>query len=105
MFGSDKVETALVDKLPNEAEVEVRAVSLSETSAEVAWSLTAQVAAGVVGMGASSIAAACGILLMLEDSSATLKKPPAARVMPFMFFSFLEFLGMSKLACSPSGIW
>ena len=36
MFGSDKVETALIDKLPNEAEVEVRAVSLSETSAEAA---------------------------------------------------------------------
>ena len=42
---------------------------------------------------------------MLEDSSATLKKPPATRVLPFMFFSFLEFLGVSKLARSPLGIW
>ena len=36
MFGFDKVETTLIDKLPNEAEVEGRAISLSETSAEAA---------------------------------------------------------------------
>ena len=36
MFGFDKVETALIDKLLNEAEVEGRAISLSETSAEAA---------------------------------------------------------------------
>ncbi len=36
MFGFDKVETALIDKLPNEAEVEVQAISLSETSAGAA---------------------------------------------------------------------
>lgn len=36
MFGFDKVETALIDKLPNEAEVEGWAISLSETSTEAA---------------------------------------------------------------------
>ena len=36
MFGFDKVETALIDKLPNEAEAEGWEISLIETSAEAA---------------------------------------------------------------------
>ena len=36
MFSSDKAETVLIDKLPNEAGIEVQTVSLSETSAGTA---------------------------------------------------------------------
>lgn len=36
MFGFDKVEAALIDKLPNEAEAEGWEISLIETSAEAA---------------------------------------------------------------------